>query len=55
MGERAKEGLLAGYTALFIFVRGEDGRFDAPLAADQSHLEGAAELGLPHLSEPLYE
>ena len=53
MGGRAKEGMVAGYTALYIFVRGADGHFDAPVAADQSHLEAAAaELGLPHLSEP---
>ena len=55
LGGKAKEGLLAGYTALYIFVRGEDGTFDAPIAADQSHLQGAAEMGLPHVAstEPL--
>jgi len=55
LGEKAKEGLLAGYTALYIFVRGEDGTFDARIAADQSHLQGGAEMGLPHLpsTEPL--
>ena len=52
LGPRAKDGLLAGYTALYIFVRGADGEWDAPVAADQGHLEGA-ELGLPHVSEPL--
>ena len=55
LGGKVKEGLLAGYTALYIFVRGEDGTFDAPIAADQSHLQGAAEMGLPHVAstEPL--
>jgi broad specificity phosphatase PhoE len=53
LGARAKEGLLAGYTALFIFVRGEDGQFDAPVAADQSHLEVVVEVGLPYVGEPL--
>lgn len=29
-------------TALYIFVRGEDGRWNAPYAADQTHLKGLA-------------
>ena len=52
LGDRAMEGLLAGYTALYIFVRDGDGRWEAPIAADQSHLEGAVEMGLPHLVGP---
>ena len=39
-------------TALYIFVRGAEGEWEAPVAASQSHLEGA-ELGLPHIAEPL--
>ena len=28
----------AGYTALYVFARGEDGAWEAPIAADNSHL-----------------
>ncbi|KAL1515902.1 hypothetical protein AB1Y20_002516 [Prymnesium parvum] len=38
LGETARKDLVAGYTALYILVRGEDGQWVAPVAADQSHL-----------------
>ena len=38
IGDRAQEGLVAGYTALYIFVHAQDGSWEAPIAADLSHL-----------------
>ena len=46
LGARARTKLVAGYTALYVFVRQAEGGggWDAPVAADVSHLDEALKM-----------